>query len=94
MGIIHLFRNTKEVVNPEDVEPTTVCIRAVPPHMTAADLLEFFASFQDSMVSLRLLRDAMPSRYMVLVKFADAKSAREFHAQFNKRPFNLMEVCL
>ena len=91
-GIIHLFRADKEVSGLENVQLTTVCIPAVPPHMTAADLLEFFALFQDSMVSLRLLRDAMPSRYIVLIRFNEPKNAREFHAQYNKKPFNLMEV--
>ncbi|KAJ1553057.1 hypothetical protein HK405_009081, partial [Cladochytrium tenue] len=44
---------------------------------------------------VRIVRDSLPNRYMVLLKFRDARGADAFYRQFSGRPFSSLdaEVC-
>lgn len=82
----------------EDSQPfnendcTTLCILAVPSYMTPSDLLGFVGEQTREDVShFRLIRTGRANKYMVLMKFRDAKKAKAWRNEWNGRPFNSME---
>jgi len=104
-GIIHLYR---DVTGTEDAEIASVgrrsgtpeeenvlAILAVPSYMTANDFMGFVGEKQRSQVShFRMIRTEAANRYMVLLKFRTNEVAKTFHADFNGKGFNSMEVTL
>ena len=67
-------------------------VLAVPSWMTPSDFLAFVAPAADNIAHLRLIRDSLPNRTMVVIQFRDASSATEFIEEFNGAPFNSVEV--
>jgi BRCA1-associated protein len=81
-----------EKFDPEDC--TTLCILAVPAYMTPSDLLGFVGeSTREHVSHFRLIRTGRVNKYMVLLKFRDAKKAKAWQKAWNGKPFNSMEVC-
>jgi BRCA1-associated protein len=73
-------------------ECTTLCILAVPSYMTPSDLLGFVGEQTREDVShFRLIRTGRANKYMVLMKFRDAKKARAWRNDWNGKSFNSME---
>lgn len=73
---------------------TTLCILAVPSYMTPSDLLGFVGEKTREDVShFRLIRTARANKYMVLMKFHEAKKAKLWRKEWNGKHFNSMEVC-
>jgi BRCA1-associated protein len=103
-GVVHLYRDGQETpglydeveganqdFNEEDC--TTLCILAVPSYMTPSDLLGFVGERTREAVShFRLIKTSRANKYMVLMKFRDAKQAREWRKEWNGKAFNSMEV--
>ncbi|KDN49572.1 hypothetical protein K437DRAFT_255248 [Tilletiaria anomala UBC 951] len=81
----------------EDSELGTVlAVLAMPSAMTAADFLAFVEPAADAISHLRMIRETLPNRAMILLKFRDASDAEEFHKLFNGQPFNAMhpdQIC-
>ncbi|KAF2798488.1 hypothetical protein K505DRAFT_296451 [Melanomma pulvis-pyrius CBS 109.77] len=76
--------------NEEDC--TTLCILAVPSYMTPSDFLGFVGEQTREDVShFRLIRTSRANKYMVLMKFRQAKRAREWRKEWNGKTFNSME---
>jgi BRCA1-associated protein len=72
---------------------TTLCILAVPSYMTPSDLLGYVGEKTREEVShFRLIRTGRTNKYMVLMKFREANSAKEWQKEWNGKPFNSMEV--
>jgi BRCA1-associated protein len=72
---------------------TTLCILAVPSYMTPSDLLGYVGEKTREEVShFRLIRTGRTNKYMVLMKFRDAKKAKEWQKEWDGKPFNSMEV--
>jgi BRCA1-associated protein len=72
---------------------TTLCILAVPSYMTPSDLLGYVGEKTREEVShFRLIRTGRTNKYMVLMKFRDAKKAKEWQKAWDGKPFNSMEV--
>lgn len=72
---------------------TTLCILAVPSWMMPSDLLGFVGDQTREDVShFRLIRTERANKYMVLMKFRQAKKAREWQKAWNGRLFSAMEV--
>ena len=83
--------SSEKTFNEEDC--TTLCILAVPSYMTPSDFLGFVGEQTREEVShFRLIRTSRANKYMVLMKFRDAKRAREWRKEWNEKPFNSMEV--
>lgn len=101
-GVVHLYRDGQETPGLYDEgtssgfneeECTTLCILAVPSYMTPSDFLGFVGEQTREDVShFRLIRTARANKYMVLMKFRDAKTAREWRKTWNGKTFNSMEV--
>ncbi|KAI9806786.1 MAG: hypothetical protein M1825_006244 [Sarcosagium campestre] len=80
---------SKEV--PSD-DCTTLCILAVPSYLTPSDFLGFVGPKTGEDVShFRMIRTGQVNRYMVLMKFRDAKKARDWRREWNGCVFNSME---
>lgn len=109
-GIVHLFRSNviSRIVNEtrEDDQNkdlgTVVCVLAIPLWVTPQDFLKLMGSARLNVSHFTIIRDEVPNRYMLLVKFKDSFSSEEFvtevllnrfnnHNQFNGRPFNSFE---
>lgn len=81
----------KQAFNEE--ECTTLCILAVPSYMTPSDLLGYVGEQTREDVShFRLIRTGRANKYMVLMKFREAKKARQWRREWNGKLFNSMEV--
>ncbi|KAI9098767.1 zf-UBP-domain-containing protein [Phlyctochytrium arcticum] len=70
---------------------TILCVLAVPSYMTAQDFLNFVGSSQDDMSHLRIVKDSLPNRFMVLIKFREEQGGARFYHRFNGREFSSME---
>ncbi|KAL6159054.1 hypothetical protein ACJQWK_03950 [Exserohilum turcicum] len=102
-GVVHLYRDGHETPGLYDEvdrgnksfneeECTTLCILAVPSYMTPSDFLGFMGEQTREHVShFRLIRTSRANKYMVLMKFREAKKAREWRKEWDGRPFNSME---
>ncbi|KAI8593466.1 BRCA1-associated protein 2-domain-containing protein [Geranomyces variabilis] len=71
---------------------TILCILAVPSYMTAQDFLAFVGPMHQDMAHLRIVRDSLPNRYMVLVKFRTRDAADAFYAEYNGREYSSFEA--
>jgi BRCA1-associated protein len=71
---------------------TTLCILAVPSYMTPSDFLGFVGEQTREDVShFKLIRTSRANKYMVLMRFREAKRAREWRKEWNGKTFNSME---
>jgi len=109
-GVVHLYRDADETPglyeNSADsqasssmafdpVDCTTLCILAVPSYMSPSDLLGYVGPQTRKDVShFRLIRTRRANKYMVLMKFRDSQAARNWHKEWNGKPFNTMEVSI
>jgi BRCA1-associated protein len=103
-GVVHLYRDGQETPGLHDADEgaaadfheedcSTLCILAVPSYMTPSDFLGFVGEQTREDVShFRLIKTSRANKYMVLMKFEDAKKAREWRAAWNGKAFNSMEV--
>lgn len=103
-GVVHLYRDSQETAalgqnhtkDDVDFDPqqcTTLCILAVPSWMMPSDLLGFVGDQAREDVShFRLIRTGRANKYMVLMKFRQAKKAREWQKLWNGKLFSAMEV--
>jgi len=103
-GVVHLYRDSQETAalghnhlkDDVDFDPqqcTTLCILAVPSWMMPSDLLGFVGDQAREDVShFRLIRTGRANKYMVLIKFKQAKKAREWQKLWNGKLFSAMEV--
>jgi BRCA1-associated protein len=75
-----------------DEQCTTLCILAVPSYMMPSDLLGWVGETAREDVShFRLIRTGKANRYMVLMKFREAKKAKAWRSEWNGKLFNSME---
>lgn len=103
-GVVHLYRDGQDTpglydevdgaskdFNEDDC--TTLCILAVPSYMTPSDFLGFMGEQTREDVShFRLIRTSRANKYMVLMKFREAKKARAWRKEWDGKAFNSMEV--
>ncbi|KAJ3372824.1 hypothetical protein GGF31_001361 [Allomyces arbusculus] len=100
-GILHLYRESPPP-SPSSPRPThtvihtastnLLCILAVPMYMTPADFLTWLGPIHTAHIShLRMIRDHLPHRYMVLARFRDAAGARACFTERNGRAFHAFE---
>ncbi|CAM0143227.1 unnamed protein product [Umbelopsis sp. WA50703] len=76
----------------DSYDGTMVCVLAVPTYMSATDFLKFTAPVNQCVSHYRIIRDAAPNKYMVVMKFRDSSSTQEFYRKFNGKPFSSMEA--
>lgn len=77
-----------------DEDCKTLCILAVPSYLTPSDFLGFVGEkTRDEVSHFRMIRTERGNRYMVLMKFRNGKTAREWRKGWNGKPFDSMEAC-
>ncbi|KAL8800522.1 MAG: hypothetical protein Q9182_005122 [Xanthomendoza sp. 2 TL-2023] len=76
-----------------DEDCTTLCILAVPSYLTPSDFLGFVGEkTRDAVSHFRMVRTARGNRYMVLMRFRNGKTAREWRKEWDGKAFDSMEV--
>ena len=102
-GTIRLFRpvptSAEEVAAAYEVSSdplprargTQVCVLAVPSYMTPADFCAFVGPCIEHVVRMRILHDASPEKYMVLMQFANQQATDDFHTLYNCKPFSSLD---
>ncbi|KAI9218877.1 hypothetical protein BC828DRAFT_387470 [Blastocladiella britannica] len=105
-GILHLYRETAPTspsLAPSEgrhaADTTTIhtasshllALLGVPVYFSAADLLTWLGPYADKVSHLRMVRDHLPHRYLVMLRFRDGKDARSFFAERNGRVFSAFE---
>ncbi|KAI8895859.1 BRCA1-associated protein 2-domain-containing protein [Globomyces pollinis-pini] len=93
-GIMHLFRETdKKDVTTEHIQSgTTVAVLSVPIYTTPQDFLRLLGKMRDNISHMRLVSDAVPNKYMILIKFSTIDATKEFYNEFNGKPFSSFEA--
>ncbi len=89
------LKDSKGSVHPpaHDQDCTTLCILAVPSYLAPSDFLGFVGEeTRDQVSHFRMIRTSRANRYMVLIKFRDGKTARNWQRVWNGKVFNSMEV--
>ena len=77
----------------QDEDCRILCILAVPSYLTPSDFLGFVGEkTRDEVSHFRMIRTERGNRYMVLIKFRNGKTAREWRKEWDGRPFDGMEV--
>jgi predicted Holliday junction resolvase-like endonuclease len=102
-GILHLYREPTpdpprdRTSYPPDAQIHTASthllgVLAVPMYMSPSDFLSWIGdAFLNQLSHLRMIRDHLPYRYMVLLRFREAQHARLFFSDRNGRAFNAFE---
>ncbi|KAI9193742.1 BRCA1-associated protein 2-domain-containing protein [Polychytrium aggregatum] len=73
---------------------TILAILAVPTYMTPPDILNFIGPNQKFVSNIRIIRDATPNRFLVLIRFRQARHADRFYKEYNGRPFSSLEPAI
>lgn len=107
-GVVHFYREDEQTQSLRLPQPgnelaasavesqedcSTLCIPAVPAYMSPGDFMGFVGERWHTVIShCRLVMTSKMNRYLVLLKFRDNKSAKEWKRQFDGKVFNTMEV--
>ncbi|KAF9966005.1 hypothetical protein BGZ70_003549 [Mortierella alpina] len=84
-----LDRDGAQTIHPD--QGTAVCVLAVPSYMSPGDFLNFVGPVRANVSHFRIIRDAVPNRFMVLMKFRTSEATSEFYARYNGRAFSSLE---
>ncbi|KAF9949884.1 hypothetical protein BGZ72_008355 [Mortierella alpina] len=84
-----LDRDGSQTIHPD--QGTAVCVLAVPSYMSPGDFLNFVGPVRANVSHFRIIRDAVPNRFMVLMKFRTSEATAEFYARYNGRTFSSLE---
>ncbi|KAJ7173770.1 hypothetical protein C8R46DRAFT_122527 [Mycena filopes] len=104
-GTVHLFREGTTSSSDEHLKASSSSVKsdfpefdgvmlgvlAVPSWMAPSDFLAFVAPAAEGITHLRIIRDSVPNRSIVVIKFSDRDHASEFAEAYNGKPFNSME---
>lgn len=91
-GILHLYKD--KYLTPLDSDfprSELICIIGVPAKYNCREMQEFIAPAGETIQFMKILRDARPNQYMILIKFRDQLSADSFYQEFEGKPYNLLE---
>ncbi|KAJ7089688.1 hypothetical protein B0H15DRAFT_922567 [Mycena belliarum] len=103
-GTVHLFRegsttsedqlkasSSSVTFESPGLDGVMLGVLAVPSWMAPSDFLAFVAPAAEGITHLRIIRDSVPNRSVVVIKFSDPAHASEFASAYNGKPFNSME---
>ena len=84
-GILHLYKS------PELTLSEMVCVLCIPAQMRLLDMLEFLSPVLKTITNIRVVRDATPNQYMMLLKFKIKEAAHSFFIAYNGKRYNSLE---
>lgn len=92
-GIIHLYKENELVPESEDTvrRGELICMLRVPTTLTSLDIIQFIKPVAQWLEHVKIIRDATPNFYMVLLKFDNQKHADYFFRNYNGQTFNSIE---
>ncbi|KAK7031397.1 RING finger protein ETP1 [Favolaschia claudopus] len=103
-GTVHLFRegpttssdgpkasSSSVTADSPEFDGVMLGVLAVPSWMAPSDFLAFVAPAAEGITHLRIIRDSVPNRSIVVIKFSDPAHASEFAEAYNGKSFNSME---
>jgi BRCA1-associated protein len=77
---------------PVGLDCTTLCIPAVPSYLSPSDFLGFVGEkWRDHISHYRMVMTGRLNRYLVLIKFREARQAQLFKREFDGKVFNHIE---
>ncbi|KAF9358842.1 hypothetical protein BGX26_000768 [Mortierella sp. AD094] len=82
-------REGAQIIHPD--HGTTVCVLAVPSYLSPGDFLSFVGPVRSNVSHFRIIRDAVPNRFMVLMKFRTSEATAEFYRRYNGKTFSSLE---
>ncbi|KAF9181631.1 hypothetical protein BGZ50_005390 [Haplosporangium sp. Z 11] len=82
-------REGAQIIHPD--YGTSVCVLAVPSYMSPGDFLNFVGPVRANVSHFRIIRDSVPNRFMVLMKFRTSEATAEFYARYNGKAFSSLE---
>jgi hypothetical protein len=83
-GIIHLYRERlNESTEAYHDHQNLMAILAVPCYLSPNDLLAFISSFQQHLFHIRILRDSIPNRFMVVLKMKNPEMCHLFYKVYS-----------
>ncbi|OLY80484.1 RING finger protein ETP1 [Smittium mucronatum] len=68
-----------------------LAVLAVPAYMTPSDFVSYAGVFRKKISQFRVIRNSSTNNYMVIVKFALSKDAKDFYEYFNGKSFSPLE---
>ncbi|KAL5016961.1 hypothetical protein ScPMuIL_006550 [Solemya velum] len=91
-GILHIYKDNQMTSLGEGVNRSElICMLGVPAAYNLRDLLDFTAPINEGIEYMKIIRDATPNQYMVLVKFKTQTFADDFFSTYNNTPYNSIE---
>ena len=84
-------QDNKDDCDDKDFQGSVLAVLAVPLYVTPRDFLKLMGNCRKSVSHLRIMRDSLPNRFIMLLKFRQDKAAFAFYNNFNGRPFNSFE---
>ncbi|KAG0216687.1 hypothetical protein BGX33_012280 [Mortierella sp. NVP41] len=78
-----------QIIQPD--QGTAVCVLAVPSYLSPGDFLNFVGPVRPNVSHFRIIRDSVPNRFMVLMKFRTKEATAEFYARYNGKAFSSLE---
>ncbi|PHH66001.1 hypothetical protein CDD81_949 [Ophiocordyceps australis] len=104
-GVVHFYREGDETSSLKAREQTTeqstkdegstLCIPAVPVYMSPGDVMGFIGErWMGEISHCRMVMTSRMNRYLVLVRFRDAKRAKQWKSEFDGKVFNAVEPLL
>ncbi|XP_041348267.1 BRCA1-associated protein-like isoform X2 [Gigantopelta aegis] len=95
-GILHIYKDgERKSLDAGVARSEMICMLGVPGSYMIHDLLQFVAPMRSESNStieyMRIIRNATPNQYMVLLKFRDQTSADQFYENYNNEPYNSIE---
>ncbi|VDL81826.1 unnamed protein product [Nippostrongylus brasiliensis] len=90
-GILHFYKYNDERLGRE-VQCRMLCMLAVPAQLTLRELLLFIGPEIGTIERIKIIRDATPNEYMVILKFKTHNDAVVFYDEFNGTRFNSLET--
>ncbi|GMS85478.1 hypothetical protein PENTCL1PPCAC_7653 [Pristionchus entomophagus] len=87
-GILHFYkRNTPRI---DGIR--MVCVLNISVHLSCQDILNFFSTALPSIERIKVIRDATPGKYMMLILFKTPEDAELFFSDFNDQQYNALET--
>ncbi|KAK3836294.1 MAG: BRCA1-associated protein 2-domain-containing protein [Linnemannia gamsii] len=78
-----------QIIQPD--QGTSVCVLAVPSYLSPGDFLNFVGPVRPDVSHFRIIRDAVPNRFMVLMKFRTKEATAQFYTRYNGKAFSSLE---
>ncbi|KAF9323111.1 hypothetical protein BGZ91_003823 [Linnemannia elongata] len=79
-----------QIIQPD--QGTSVCVLAVPSYLSPGDFLNFVGPVRSNVSHFRIIRDSVPNRFMVLMKFRTKEATAEFYKRYNGKAFSSLET--